>query len=254
MKLAQLQQAFQAHVLRAAPQIAQQVHEDARVPTALRLGVYSGAYVLRLVEVLAESFPAVQAALGTRRFAALISAFVRQRPSRVPSARAYGEELPQWLAAQLSGPRAGGIADLARFEWAVAGAFDAADQPVLGPASLAARPPADWPQLQFQFSPSLRRLDVTSNCVAWWRFGCAGATRPARWRPQGLQHWLIWRPELAVFYRRLSHPETRVLAAALAGHSFAELCEQLQGAERAATLLHGWFSEGLVTAVTVREA
>jgi len=254
VKLAQLQEALQAHVLRADRHIAEQIHEDARVPTALRLNVYSGAYALRLVEVLGESFPAVQAALGTKRFAALVGAFAREHPSRCRSARAYGEELPQWLAAQLSGPRASGIADLARFEWAVAGAFDAADQPALEPASLAALAPADWPQLQFEFSPSLRRLGVTSNCVPWWRFACAGGARPSRWRAICPQQWLIWRRELAVFYRRLSQTETRVLDAALAAHSFGELCEQLEGAERAATLLHGWFSEGLVTAVTVREA
>ena len=254
MKLARLQQSFQAHVLRADPAIAREIQGDARFPTALRLGVYAGAYALRLVEVLGESYPAVQAALGAKRFAALGSGFAREHPSRFRSARAYGEELPQWLASQLIGPRAGGLADLARFEWAVAGAFDAADQPALEPASLATVAPADWPRLQFEFSPSLRRVAVTSNCVSWWRYACAGESRPARWRATGPQQWLVWRRELAVYYRRLSPPETRALDAARAGQRFAELCEPLDEAARAATLLHGWFGEGLVTGFTVREA
>jgi hypothetical protein len=253
MKLAQLQAAFQAHVLRDDAAIADAVAGDARGSTALRLGVYRGAYAQRLIEVLGESFPAVQAALGANRFAALVGEFAREHPSCFPSAREYGAELAPWLAAGLSGARAG-IADLARFEWAVAGAFDAADQRALEPASLAAVAPADWGRLQFEFSPTLRRVSVTSNCVPWWRHACAGQARPSRWRHTGPQHWLVWRRDLAVFYRRLSQAESRLLAAALAGRSFGELCEQLDGPVRAATLLHGWVGEGLISAATVREA
>jgi hypothetical protein len=252
MDLAQLQQAFQAHVLRADAAIADEVQGDARWPVALRLGVYSGAYAQRLVEVLGETFPAVQAALGAQRFAALVGEFVRQHPSRFRSARAYGEELAPWLAARLGGPQATGLADLARFEWEVAGAFDAPDQPALDPASLAAVAPADWARLQFEFSPSLRRVSLSSNCVPWWRFACAGQARPRRWRANAVQQWLVWRRDLAVFYRRLSPQESSVLAAALAGHSFGELCEQLDGPAGAATLLHAWFSAGLVSATRLR--
>ncbi|HEV2700378.1 MAG TPA: DNA-binding domain-containing protein [Steroidobacteraceae bacterium] len=254
MKLAQLQESFQDHVLRADASIEQQVLGDQRFPTALRLGVYSGAYALRLIEVLAESFPAVQAALGASRFAALVSDFTREHPSRFRSARAYGEQLASWLASRLSGPRATGIADLARFEWAVAGAFDAADQRALVAADLAAVAPAQWPQLQFEFSPTLRCVNLTSNAVAWWRYACADQGRPSRWRATCLQRWLVWRRDLAVFYRRQSQAEARMLEAALAGRRFGELCEQLDGPARAASLLHGWVSEGLVSAARVRSA
>jgi hypothetical protein len=253
MDLAQLQQAFQAHVLCDDTAIADAIQGDARFPTALRLGVYSGAYAQRLVEVLGESFPAVKAALGANQFAVLVSDFVRRHPSRFPSARAYGAELAQWLASHLGGPRATGIADLARFEWAVAGAFDARDQPAVDPATLTAVPPAQWPQLQFEFSPTVRRVSVTSNCVSWWRFACAGQPRPNRWRATCLQRWLLWRRELAVCYRRLSQAESRLLEAALAGHSLAELCEQLDGPAHAATLLHGWVSTGLIVGAAVRD-
>jgi Putative DNA-binding domain len=253
MKLAQLQQAFQAHLLRDAAAIADEIQDDARFPAALRLAVYSGAYVQRLLEVLGESFPAVHAALGASHFAARVSDFVRQHPSRCASARAYGEELAPWLASQLGGPRATGIADLARFEWAVAGAFDALDQPALEAATLSAVPPAQWPQLRFEFAATLRRVSVTSNCVAWWRFACAGQPRPSRWRATCLQHWLVWRRELAVYYRRLSQAESRLLEAALAGHRFGELCEQLDGPARAATLLHGWFSSGLIVGAAAQD-
>jgi hypothetical protein len=263
MKLALLQRSFQAHVLRGDPAIEGEIAADAGISAARRLAVYTEAYSARLTEVLGESFPAVQAALGTALFARLVGDFARQHPSRVRSARAYGEELPQWLASRLEGPRAQGIADLARFEWAMAGAFDAADQMALGPQRLVSVEAAQWPSLQFAFSPSLRRLSVSSNCVAWWTFACAGQPRPRRWRSTCTQQWLVWRQELAVFYRRLSRAETQALDAALTGCTFGQLCQQLPiqsgargatdvAAMRAATLLHGWFSAGLVVGVSAR--
>jgi hypothetical protein len=249
MKLAQLQQAFQDHVLRADPTIAREICGDARFAVPMRLGIYTDAYAARLVEVLAETFPAVQAALGQALFTRLVGEFARQQPSRFRSARAYGEELPDWLASRLRGPRAQGIADLGRFEWTVAAVFDAPDQVALTAASVAGVAPAQWPQLHFAYSPSVRRLSVTSNCVAWWKFACADASRPSRWRSTGTQQWLLWRQELAVFYRRLSGPEARALDAGLAGATFGELCEQLSTPQVAAAMLQGWFNAGLVVGV-----
>jgi hypothetical protein len=246
MKLAQLQQSFQDHVLRADTRIVREISADERFPTAMRLDVYTGAYAARLTEVLAETFPAVQAALGPGLFTRLAGEFSRHHPSRFRSARAYGEELPGWLAARLTGARAQGIADLARFEWTVASAFDAADQVALTPASLAGVAPAQWPQLRFAHAPSLRRLSVASNCVAWWKFACADASRPNRWRSTGTQQWLVWRQELAVFYRRLARAESQALDASLAGASFGQLCEQLATPAVAAQMLQGWFNAGLI--------
>jgi hypothetical protein len=253
MKLASLQQSFQAHVLHGDPVIEDEIAAAEGSSAARRLAVYFEAYAARLIEVLGESFPAVQAILGAKLFARLVGDFARQHPSRFHSARSYGEQLPQWLASHLTGPRAHGIADLARFEWAVAGAFDAADHSTLAAEQLASVEPTQWPALRFAFSPSLRRLSVTSNCVAWWRFVCAGQTRPSRWRSTCTQQWLVWRQELAVFYRRLSRVETQALDAALAGSTFGQLCQQLprqSAAAQAATLLHDWFSAGLIVGIS----
>jgi hypothetical protein len=253
MKLARLQTSFQAHVLRRDPGIVAEMAGDARLPAALRLGVYTEAYAARLVEVLGESFPAVQAALGASLFARLVRDFAHEHPSRARSARDYGAQLPQWLGSRLSGARASGIADLAHFEWALATAFDAADEAALTPASLAGVEPVQWPQLQFRFSPTLRRLQVTSNCVAWWKFACAGEPKPSRWRTTCSQQWLVWRQELVVRYRRLSRLETQALDRALAGCTFGEMCEPLVAA-RAAALLQGWFEAGLVVGVSLRHS
>ncbi len=253
MKLALLQEAFQAHMLRGESEIQGEIVGDARSAVGARLAVYTSAYAARLIEVLGESFPAVRMALGPSRFERSIGGFARQHPSRFRSARDYGEELSGWLAANLGGPRAQGVADLARFEWAVAAAFDAANAVALAPDSLAGIDPADWPRLQFTFSPTLQRLNVTSNAVAWWKFACAAQPRPGRWRPTCTQHWLVWRQDLAVCYRRLSRTETQALDAARAGSCFAELCAQLSSTQ-AARLLHDWFTAGLIVKIALRTA
>jgi hypothetical protein len=93
-------------------------------------------------------------------------------------------------------------------------------------------------------------VNVTSNCVAWWKFACAEQPRPSRWRTTCPQQWLIWRQELAVCYRRLSQAEARSLDAALAGRNFAQLCEPLSGPSAAARLLQGWFNAGLIVGIS----
>ena len=253
MKLEQLQQAFQAHLLRGHTGIQSEIIGDARAAVPARLGIYGLAYGARLLEVLGESFPAVRVALGRRLFERCVGDFVRQHPSRFRSARAYGEALAPWLAAHLAGPRAHAAADLARFEWAMAAAFDAADATALAPQSLAGIDPAEWPRLQFTFSPTLQRLNLTSNAVAWWRFACAAQPRPGRWRATGPQRWLVWREDLAVFYRRLSATEAQALDAARDGSCFAELCARLSPAQ-AARVLHDWFSGGLIVKIALRTA
>jgi hypothetical protein len=253
MKLEQLQNAFQAHLLRGENGIESQIVGDARATVPARLGIYDSAYVARLVEVLGESFPALRMALGRRQFERCSGDFVRQHPSRFRSARAYGEALAPWLAANPAGPRARGVADLARFEWAMADAFDAADATALKPDSLSAIDPAQWPRLQFTFSPTLQRLDLTSNAVAWWTFACAAQPRPDRWRATASQRWLVWRDELAVFYRRLSPIEAQALDAAREGSCFGELCARLS-APQAARLLHDWFTAGLIVKIALRTA
>lgn len=253
MKLAQLQAAFQAHVLHAQGGIEAAILGDARNPVPARLGVYTAAYGARLVEVLGESFPALRLALGAGRFERCIGEFARRHPSRFRSARDYGQELAPWLAANLSGSQARGAADLARFEWALADAFDAADARALVPASLAGTDPDDWPRLTFAFSPTLQRLTLTSNAVAWWKFASSAQPQPSRWRPTSVQHWLVWRHELAVLYRRLSAAEAQALDAARAGACFGKLCARLSPAQ-AARLLHDWFTAGLIVKIDLRMA
>ena len=256
MRLAELQRAFQRNVLDGSRDIESIVAGTDRFPTTERLGVYSGGYAERLSEALAQTYPAIKSALGDREWGRLIDRLAHDQPSRHFSVRRYGSELAALLEDRFKGPKGSALADLARWEWLLAEVFDAADQRALTQVDLAAIAPAEWPQLRFELTPTLRRARLETNAVSWWKWACADAARPARWRLQRPAEWVLWRQELAIYFRPLSAPEGCALETASAGGTFGELCAALSSlvaadelAVRAATLLHTWLKEGWVTAV-----
>jgi hypothetical protein len=168
--------------------------------------------------------------------------------------RYYGRELASLLARDIPGAKGQTLDELARFEWALAEAFDAADRSPLAVTDLQRIAAARWPQLRFEFTPSLRRLSLHTNAVQWWKAASAGDVRPTRWR-RGVRarEWMLWRRDLKTYFRSLKSEEARLLDAAAAGESFGALCTDLSGRPRsipaplrAATLLHTWLAEGII--------
>jgi hypothetical protein len=255
MRLAELQRAFQRNVLDGSRDIESIVAGTDRFPTTERLGVYSGGYAERLSEALAQTYPAVKSALGDRQWDRLIDRLAHSQPSTHFSVRRYGFELAALLQEYFKGPKGSGLAELARWEWLLAEVFDAADQRTLTQVDLGSIDPEQWPQLRFDLTPTLRRMRLETNAVNWWKWACSGAMRPGRWRVQRPAEWVLWRQELAIYFRPLSAPEACALERAAAGGTFGELCAALSSLVeadevpvRAATLLHTWLKEGWITA------
>jgi len=255
MRLAQLQRAFQAHVLSGSNAIGAHVAPARGAETAMRLAVYAEGYDARLVEALAVTYPALERALGQERFADCVRALVHRRPSRFFSVRRYGRELAELLEGELPGARGRGAAELARFEWALAEAFDAADARPLAAQDLEHIDPSRWAGLRFELVPGSQTLSLATNAVCWWQAAAHDRAPPARWRAGRSSMWLIWRRELAVYFRRLAQEEARALAALRSGASFGALCAQLarcapaaSASLRAATLLKRWLGEGILVA------
>jgi len=261
MRLAEIQAAFQRHLLDDDASIVAVIDGDERLPAAERVVIYRHAYVARLANALAESHPAVHHALGEPRFAELGWAFVASRPSRFASIRWYGREFADFLAARVPGVPGAGLADLARFEWTLGVAFDAADAAAVEAGDLAGIAPQDWNRLRLRFLPSLQRLRLRSNALEWWRAATERAARPAGWRKAPDSEWVAWRGRLTTSFRSLAAEEAPCLDTALEGRTFGELCEHLVasvGADaaplRAATLLKRWFAEGWVAGFDLVEA
>ena len=134
---------------------------DTRLDALSRLGVYHDAYRARLVECLADDYPAVQYALGDDTFTAVCHAYIAAHPSRGPSLNPYGEKMASFVSPQeaggvIAGELATFAADLARLEWALVEVIHAAKAPVLDPAALQAIPPEAWGNARLPPAETLR--------------------------------------------------------------------------------------------------
>jgi hypothetical protein len=251
--LARVQDDFQNYLLRGDSAVEEHVVGSARVALATRLGIYGGAYLSRLIEALAANFPALAKLLGEADFENVAAAYVRAHDSPFFSIRFYGDGLPQWLATHEEYAQVPVLAELARWEWAMTGVFDAADATALGHEALGQIPPERWAQLRFGWHPSVKRLDLNWNVPQLWQALVNDEERPPLSVLEAASPWLLWRQDLTTYFRSLDKTESAALDAARSGWPFGELCELLcdeLGANaapaQAAALLRGWVSSGLI--------
>lgn len=253
--LAETQAALQRALCGGQRGVESLIVSDDRLAAGPRLEIYAQAYLARLAGALAEAYPAVRQIAGAARFERLARGYVAAYPSRSASIRWLGREFGDFLGTRGVGPRSRGLAELARWEWSLSLAFDAADATPADERALAGLAPGDWARLRLRFVPSLQRIDLATNALEWWRAATRGAPRPARWRSAPFVAWVAWRQGLTPSFRSLAPEEARALDAAVSGSTFAELCEGLAAAVgtedaplRAATLLKSWIAEGWIAA------
>ena len=215
-----------------------------------RLFIYGDAYRLRLIEALEHSFPVLAQLLGEAEFQAMAAKYVAAHESTYFNIRWYGEN---FLA---DGPPL--LAEMARWEWAMAHAFDAADADPLLTSDLAEVAPEEWAELRFDWSPSVQVLVLEWNVPQLWKAVTEGGERPEPSLEPAT--YLIWRRELQIYFRPLAPEEAAVVAASLAGHSFGELCvllcehlDESEASQHAAGYLRGWVESGLLVGAALPE-
>jgi hypothetical protein len=252
--LSGLQRDFQRHVLRGDAAIEDAVKATPAVPASTRLAVYSNAYRIRLADALAANMPRLKELLGPEEFGAIAAAYVDAHPSQFASIRWFGDRLAHVLEQSHSSQP--WLAELARWEWALATSFDAADAPTVGVECLAAVAPGDWGELRLKFHPSVQYLELATNAQALFK---ALAEEEAPPQPAILEHpqpWLLWRQDLKTQYRSLDPAETAALLVMRSGGTFGEMCEVLcewHDADEvplaAAGMLKRWIVDALLIAV-----
>ena len=260
MNLRETQAALQRFILTQDDAAVDVVTGDDRLSGPDRLGIYAYAYISRLVESLQQTYPALARVLGDEQFARTAQAYVRENPSRVTSIRYYGRTFPEYLDNRANESVDAMLADLARWEWALAAAFDGPDSVAL-PSSDLGRVAADrWPALCLRLSGSLQRVTLQTNAVDWWRFAAQDAPQPEAADDTAATEWAIWRSDLKTSFRSLAVDEAWMLDVALRGASFSELCAGLvqfagdnDAPLRAATLLKSWSVAGWVTGLEFLE-
>lgn len=220
-----------------------------------RLDIYRNAYRARLTGALRDNYPVLHRVLGDEAFDQLAADFIAARPSRQPSIRWFGAVLGDHLqesAEQLPHPA---LVDLARMEWALSTAFDAADATPLQVQDLLAIAPQDWPAMRFQPLPSLRLIALSWAVEPLWSALSAdeNATTDA---PEALDHHLlVWRRDEQTQWRSVAPFEALLLDACIGGRNFADLCELAlaesgdNAAAEVAGYLRVWVEAGLLAQV-----
>ena len=229
---------------------------DERLSAAVRVDVYGCMYFSRIQDAIRENFPAVAAALdriGETAFRDLVVDYLELHPSRHFSLREIGGRVGEFLRARDSAKHTLWLADLAAFEWAFLGAFDAADAEALGAEALAGVAAEEWVNLRLGFSPSLRVLDLAfAVAESWEQVGKSDLFEPPTLTAT---RYRLWRREHEVFYRTVDETERAALETAEHG-TFGDVCAAVadQVGDEAAPaaafkILSRWMNDGIVVSV-----
>lgn len=250
-----LQSLVQQHVIGSADATAL-IDGDA-AHAGQRLGIYARAYRLRLVDALVDAHEKTRAWLGSDRFERAALRYIDAHPPTTRSLRWFGDRLADALADWL--PREPAVAELARLDWALRGAFDGPDAPVLDAAALEAIAPEAWAGLKLALHPTARLLSFEHNTVAIWQALDDDAEPPPLERGSHPVSWLVWRKGLQPHFRSLHPVEVELLQGALAGVGFAASCERAAALDtgdtpdelqwRIGACLRQWLEDELLSAV-----
>jgi hypothetical protein len=238
--------------------LASWIVDDAQLDAVRRLEVYANAYFQRIHDCLERDFGALAAGIGEAGFHDLVTAYLIAHPSRHASLRFIGAALPDYLAdATQAAPfrrRWPWASDLARFEWALGSAFDAADANPLSRQDLALAASDAWDPLVLRFAPAVAVVETEWPVHDAYTTWSAEQALKLGAEPRATCI-CVWRRGETVHHRVLDALEARLLQAAHAGICFGELCAlaaeqrgQAHAPTLAAEFLGRWVDDGLVVA------
>lgn len=209
-------------------------------------------YFARIRDALREDFPACCAVVGAEAFTALVRRYLSAHPPHRFSLRYAGEQLAAFLATDPLRHEYPYLADLARFEWALIGAFDAPEAPILTAATLQQYEASQWSALSLRTIPALHVLDVQWPIDTLWETR-ATATGPQP-LPQAPVTLAVWRRGFEPVYRRIDTVEASCLRRIGTGCTFGALCDHVlrtasdtDPTTTAARLLAQWLANECLT-------
>jgi hypothetical protein len=215
---------------------ASYVKPNDRLTSFERLEIYNRQYWFRVIGAVSEDFPALAAVLGTKRFDAMVLAYLKENPSTSFTLRNLGGRLPLWLQEhpEVSPRRHVLLLDIARLEWAYVESFDrAAVAPLTqedfaeldGGSKLWLQPHLQLLDLQYPVDELVLAVhketpesDIMSNAVMERK-------QTSRLRLPGLRrartYLAVHRFDNSVYYRRIER-EAYLLLSALQRHQTLE--------------------------------
>lgn len=216
---------------------ASYISGNARLSSFERLEIYNRQYWFRLISVVSEDFPTLNVVIGTKRFDALILAYLHENPSMSWTLRDLGAKLPAFLEGhpELGGRRHRLAVDVAKLEWAYVEAFDSKQlEPLATEEALAIGPesrlflqphllllelayPVD--NLVLAVKKRMPEMDIVSNAASQHAFRNRVKIPPMR---QERIYLAIHRFSDSVYYRRIDRESFALLSMLRVGASVAE--------------------------------
>jgi hypothetical protein len=208
---------FELHVERL-------VRPSATLSGAERLDIYRQAYRSRLIECLADDYPAVRHALGEKDFDDACRSFIDEHPSRSPSLNHYGRPFAAFLRGRRH-PLATFAADLAILEWALVEVIHAGASSRLSHGALAAVPASSWAGARFVASSTVRLLELeypANRYFQAYRQGDAPSPPAPAWSATA-----VFRDGATLWRMDLSRAMHLLLRQLFGGRSLGEAVESL---------------------------
>jgi hypothetical protein len=151
-------------LIAAAPELA-----------ATQIAIYRNNVFASLTDVLRDTFPVVCRLVDERFFAYAAHEFIREHPPKQPCLAEYGDAFADLLAGLPPCRGLPYLPDIARLEWLLNAAANAADAVSLPPSALASVPPAETPRLVLRLDPALGFLASAWPIDRIWLANRAGA-------------------------------------------------------------------------------
>src|SRR2546428_1671248 len=158
--LLDLQRWFAASMLHEESDAVCDAVADDGFAAAERLRIYRNTCRSTLIDALRMTYPAVQRLVGRDFFDMAAARYAGTHPPQSGYLNEYGGKFPEFLAAFRPASELSYLADVARFEWALGVAANAADAPVLDPPTVAAVDPQGHAALRFEPHPSVSFLTL----------------------------------------------------------------------------------------------
>jgi hypothetical protein len=216
------------------------IRPNDRLTSFERLEIYNRQYWFRLFSSFEEDFPGLKSVVGSRKFQALMRAYLEAHPSRSFTLRNLGSSLVGWLKdnPQYTAPNTDSAIAMAALEWAHVEAFDNESREPLtadeiatldGDSHIALQPYLRLLAAPYAVDDALLAVregsqpsgTQTSNAV-----GIHVVRRTRSRRPSQQQIYLaIYRHDDTVYYKRLSREDFLLLQALEEGRSLGEAIE-----------------------------
>jgi hypothetical protein len=224
-------------------------------PDLTRLDIYRNTARVVAIEALRIGFPVTEAIVGAGFFEAAAAKFWRAHPPREAWLGGWGDAFPNFLARLRACRPVPYLADVARFERALARAANAPDVAPLDAASLATVPAEQHADLRFRPHPSatLLRLRYLADAIADAVRAGDEAAMAAIDLGDGPVHLLVHRATSGIVAERIAAPAWRFLRALFAGVPLGAILAAAPARLDVASVLAAQLAHGRLIAAEVEE-